>query len=351
VADVDADGRDEVLLADVGQVVIVDLAEGAGIGSWDLRAARHPVVAVLRRRPEAYHEMLRELEAAAAQAGDAPENGEVRRRPEPSEVPAGEEVRRRPEPSEAPAAGAVRDPGAPATIHAILAAKERHLASRLHYDDHERRLGLIRLLHPDASPAEVAAGQAEELGDVVAGAFEVVEVSPGRLVVERKASARAGGDARPVRIEKSIQLGGDRRSPTLSIQLAVENRSAVPFDARIGLELPAMLLGGGGNPAAWIEVSGRRSGHDSSGTAAGVATLSQGNDHLGVAIDASMEPPADAWWAPIETISNSESGFERVYQGCGLLLSWPRRLDPGERFHAILRLDAAIDRDLAEDEA
>ncbi len=39
--------------------------------------------------------------------------------------------------------------------------------------------------------------------------------------------------------------------------------------------------------------------------------------------------PADAWWAPIETISNSENGFERVYQGSGLLLSWPVALAAG----------------------
>ena len=30
-----------------------------------------------------------------------------------------------------------------------------------------------------------------------------------------------------------------------------------------------------------------------------------------------VDPAADAWWAPIETVSNSEDGFERVYQGSG----------------------------------
>jgi hypothetical protein len=50
-----------------------------------------------------------------------------------------------------------------------------------------------------------------------------------------------------------------------------------------------------------------------------------------VIVSTSVEPSADAWWAPIETISNSENGFERVYQGSGLLLSWPLTLGPGER--------------------
>ena len=32
---------------------------------------------------------------------------------------------------------------------------------------------------------------------------------------------------------------------------------------------------------------------------------------------------ADAWWAPIETVSNSEDGFERVYQGSGCCCPGP----------------------------
>ena len=63
--DLDMDGRDDVRLAGPGQVVTVDLTSGAGIGSWDIRAVRHALTAVMRRRPEAYHETLRAREAAA----------------------------------------------------------------------------------------------------------------------------------------------------------------------------------------------------------------------------------------------------------------------------------------------
>ncbi len=61
--DLDMDGIDEVRLADTGQVVTIDLDEGAGIGGWDIRPVRHALAAVLRRRPEAYHETLRAHEA------------------------------------------------------------------------------------------------------------------------------------------------------------------------------------------------------------------------------------------------------------------------------------------------
>jgi alpha-amylase len=39
--DLDLDGLPEAYLADPGQVVTVKPSEGGGIGSWDIRAARH----------------------------------------------------------------------------------------------------------------------------------------------------------------------------------------------------------------------------------------------------------------------------------------------------------------------
>ena len=92
-----------------------------------------------------------------------------------------------------------------------------------------------------------------------------------------------------------------------------------------------MLLGGGGNPAAWSEVDGvARQPRFGAGRRRGVTAFAQGNDYVGVAIDDARSPSRPTlWWAPVETISNSEAGFERVYQGAGLLFSWPLALAPG----------------------
>ena len=62
--DTDLDGRDDLLVTSPGQVVVVDPAEGAGIGSWDIRAVRHALTAVMRRRPESYHRTLIEHDVA-----------------------------------------------------------------------------------------------------------------------------------------------------------------------------------------------------------------------------------------------------------------------------------------------
>ena len=70
------------------------------------------------------------------------------------------------------------------------------------------------------------------------------------------------------------------------------------------------------------------------GTATDVERFAQGNDFIGVSIATLVDPPAEMWWAPLETISNSEHGFERVYQGSGWLVSWPLRLEPDARWSA-----------------
>ena len=57
--------------------------------------------------------------------------------------------------------------------------------------------------------------------------------------------------------------------------------------------------------------------------------LAFGNDYEGVRIEANLEPAARLTWYPVETVSNSEGGFERVYQGSSVLFRWPVSLAPG----------------------
>ncbi len=287
-ADFDLDGRDEALLADAGQVVLVDLDEGGGIGAWDIRMARHDLAAVLRRRPEVYHA---DLVATDPAPGTNPDETDVGR---------------------SIAGGAV--------------AKEAGLGARLVYDDHERRACLVRLLPPDATAATYGAGEQADLSDAPIAPHAVIELADGRLVTRQEVALADGGSAS---IRRTIDLSGSRAEPALQVTLEMTNMGTAPIDCRFGLEWPFMLLGGGHNPSAWLEVGGARGPHDGAGEATGAGSLRQGNDWLGLAIETTSPTSADAWWAPIETVSNSEGGYERVYQGSSLLLSWPLALDPG----------------------
>ncbi len=312
-ADTDLDGRDEILVTSPGQLLVIDPAEGGGIGTWDVRAVRHALTSVMRRRPEAYHALLRAHDGIAPAGSQNPEG----------EVP---------------------------TIHGTVRSREPGLAARLHYDAYERRSGLVHLFEPGTTPDAFGTAAAVELGDAHIGAYEIVSLEL-RIVrlVRGVALAGAHGPA-VVRVEKVFAFDGDRRAPSLGLAVTVENRSTEPLRFDLGLEWALTMLGGGGNPDAYYQFGSDALPHDSTGTRGDMTKVVSGNRYIGLELTTSIEPAATVWWAPIETISNSEFGFERVYQGSALVAVWPMILAPGERRSVAMRHAIATMADRAADE-
>ena len=112
------------------------------------------------------------------------------------------------------------------------------------------------------------------------------------------------------------------------------------------------LLGGGANPAAWVDVDAERGRFDARREAAATDAIAMGNDQLGIRIDATAAPDASAWWSSIDTVSVSEHGFEAIHQGACLLWAWPLRLAPGAStivsmtMHVTASLDRAVEEGL-----
>ncbi|MFI5253830.1 MAG: alpha-amylase/4-alpha-glucanotransferase domain-containing protein, partial [Candidatus Limnocylindrales bacterium] len=179
--------------------------------------------------------------------------------------------------------------------------------------------------------------------------WRVAHLGPGELSVQC-AAGRLG-------MFRRLRCGGPRGRPWLEVQASVTNRGDETFRADLTLEWGICLSGGGGNPAAWYEVLGTaggalaRSPHDGEGDHPALARLAFGNDHEGVRVDVVASPPARATWFPIETVANSEAGFERVYQGSALLFRWPVALAPGGSARVRLRLAVSEARDRTAEEA
>jgi 4-alpha-glucanotransferase len=53
-----------------------------------------------------------------------------------------------------------------------------------------------------------------------------------------------------------------------------------------------------------------------------------------VAVEIEARGASQLWIAPIETVSESEEGFERVYQGSQILGVWNVTLDPAQPWSA-----------------
>jgi alpha-amylase len=329
--DTNLDSLDEVLVTSPGQTVVVDPAGGAGISSWDLRASRVALASVLRRRPEAYHQRLvaHDLEAAEEALGEIE-----------TAATAGDRA--------TPAAAE-----APRTIHDTVNVKEPGLAAFLHYDRHERRSGLVHLLPVDGSTgvAQLTRATYLELGDFVEGAFEPITIADDGLVLRRLGNCTLDGADRPLVVTKAFSFGGGRLDPRLELEVEIENPGQLALAFELAIEWNVNLLGGGHNPAAYYETeTGERTSHDAAGEVASASKLAFGNDYEGVRVEATAKPSARLTWYPVETISNSEAGFERVYQGSSLLFRWPVSLAPGGRANLAVGLAVAqtIDHSAAE---
>ncbi|MFO7533944.1 MAG: alpha-amylase/4-alpha-glucanotransferase domain-containing protein [Candidatus Limnocylindrales bacterium] len=312
-ADFDVDGYDELLVSTAGQVVTLKPNEGGGIGSWDIRAARHALASVMRRRPEAYHDTLR-----AADAGELPEQE------------AGE--------------GAV-------SIHDLVKVNEPGISSRLWYDDYERRSGLVHLLPPETTAETFEQASFDELGDFVSGPFEVAGTGDGMVELVRDGSIRhVDGTSSSLRVRKTHRFGDDRRTPTLDLHVQLTNTGDRTIEALLGIEFDLNLLGGGGNPRAWYKVNGETGGFDARRTVSSADHVGMGNDHIGVELESRPTPGAAAWWSSIETMSLSESGFEGNHQGGCLLWVWQIGLAPDETTTVSLANLVRTHVDRAEDE-
>lgn len=344
LVDTDLDALNEILVTTPSQTLVVEPAEGANVSSWDLRASRMALVSVMRRRLEAYHAQLIDHEQAAA--GRSPG---------------------RPQSESAEEGAAEGEPGgAPKTIHEIVSVKEPGLVELLHYDRFERRSGLIHLLASNGAPTgeQLAAGDWEDLGDFAEEPFEVADLTDRSATLRRLGAVRSSGAVRRGRsvradthtrsltVEKMFAFGGSRRVPTLELVVGLENTGQTELAFELAVEWNFNMLGGGHNPAAFYELpDGTHDSHDSAGDLESATRLAFGNDHEGVKVGLTVEPAARLTWYPVETVSNSEAGFERVYQGSSLLARWPVSLAPGESTTRAIRFRAVQSVDRSSEEA
>jgi alpha-amylase len=295
--DVDADGRPEVMLRSEALLAVVKPDEGGAIFELDDRVRAFNLVDLMTRREEAYHDQLRRL---APQAG-----GE--------------------------AAGA----GGAVSIHDLVAVKEAGLENRLVYDAYRRGAGIDHALGPAADLDAFAAARLPEVA-ALAGAPYAWRIDAETLHLERRTPLLLDG-ARDLIVRKRLHLH-DR---VLEIDWALELEGDGEVDFRFGIEMAASLLAGDA-PDRWYEIA--ESPPDdprlaSRGVSSGVRRLEMVDAWLGVRLRFETDAAVDVWRVPIETVSNSESGFERVYQGSALLFVSRVRLAPGATWRRRLRLE------------
>jgi alpha-amylase len=138
----------------------------------------------------------------------------------------------------------------------------------------------------------------------------------------------------PLRVEKRMRVGS--KEGALRVRYRLTWRGSEPLEARWATQLNLSLTAGDA-PGRYYRVAGAPS-LGSRGAIAHAQTLALVDEWVGCEVEIGWSEPGDAGWAPIETVSLSEGGFERIYQGSSILVSWPVALLPGASWDAELRI-------------
>jgi alpha-amylase len=274
-ADYNFDSRPEVQLANDRLLALLAPAHGGALYELDVRAIRHNLLATLARRPEAYHRKV----LAGAGGG----NGEV------------------------------------ASIHDRVVFKQQGLEQRIQYDDHLRKSLQDHFYGNDATLEGVASGRAAQQGDFLHGAYEArIRRNPDRIQVQMTRAGTALG--RALRITKGVTLAAG--SSTLEIAYLLEG---LPADQPLhfAVELNFAGLPAGADDRYFYDAGHQRLGQI--GTKLNLVDIQElglVDEWLGVDILLKTSSPTSFWTYPVETVSQSEGGFELVHQSVVVQPHW-----------------------------
>lgn len=304
--DFDADGADEYLLRNSAFRLLVDPAENGAALEFDHVAADTDLAHVLARRPEAYHGLV-----AQAFVGD-------------------------------------REGDAPASIHEIARAKEAGLDRLLVYDRAPRRVFQDGWVSPDTDLALRERGGETRLDGPDAG-YEVTGFSDAdggiRLVLNRNVARDVSSGGAWIRMTKEYRLTPDG---ALTVSWTAANPTAEAWDAVLLVDLNLTVLSPIG-PERWLGIDGDRRAPAERREGTGVRCVDLGDATRDLRVLFEPDEPAGVRTFPVETVSSSESGFERTYQGTCLTLWWRVAVAPRSVGRRCIRVRAASPTDTVAD--
>lgn len=294
VVDHDGDLSDEVLLEGTDWNAYVAPSRGGSVFELDLIGPRFHLTDVLGRRLEAYH---RDVARARVVPDEELEN---------------------------------------VSAHDLVRATEPNLVDKLAIDGYERGAFVDHLLPADATPDGLSRGTARPLVELAQLPYAIERAYDGGATAGVVMTATVEG----VAIRKEIAIDG----ATVTARLALEPPAGVAArDVALATEFDFTLLAPDASdgralvvrgPGVRDEVAaapGARAAHT------GVTQVDIISESLGVHVRLEADPPAELWRLPIETVSQSERGFEPTYQGTALVFVWRAPLGGGHALRTSLR--------------
>lgn len=293
--DFDFDGRTEIRLANDQLDAWIAPAKGGMLYELDLHPQRHNLLATLDRQPEAYHEQVRLGPGQARSIIDASQ---------------------------------------------LATFKQEGLERMVRYDRFRRKSLVDHFFDLETGLEQVADGAAMERGDFASGIYEAsIRRNPGRIQVLLSRAGNAWGI--PFRMSKAITL--DAASGVLELAYRLEDLPA-DFRQHLAVEFNFAGLPAQAEGRFFRDAGGRNLGH--LGSRLDLATadfIGLVDDWLDIAVGLEIGLPtngrtAGLWTFPIESVSQSEGGFELVHQSVVVMPHWIVTPDPAGCWQMAMRL-------------
>lgn len=230
--------------------------------------------------------------------------------------------------------------GGVATIHDLVRVKEPGLENKLFYDPENRASLVERILPLDTKVENLMSAQYRELGDFHHSVFSTKVETPKSKgkPVQLTLSHKGFVESIPVELTKKVILeSGDFDLKTV---YRLKNLGSQEMKFLLMTEWNLTLLAGDAPDRNYF-VKGRDLSSprlNSVGMEENVTEFGMRDGWLNLEINFQSEKPGQFWRYPVETISQSEGGFEKVYQGSCLLLGWMVVLPPQGTFEAPVRV-------------
>ncbi len=220
--------------------------------------------------------------------------------------------------------------------------KQAGLDERLQYDAYPRK-SLIDHFYPVEATLDAVSGGAAELGDFLARAYDArLRRNPDRMQVQLSAEGRVGEHT--VRITKGLTL--EAGSSSLEIAYLLEDLPpGQPL--HFAVEFNFAGLPAGADDRYFYGHARQRFGQ--LGTRldlAGARELGLADEWLGIDVHLMLSRPSGLWTFPVESVSQSEGGFELVHQSVAVVPHWFVEADADGRWSVNMHL--AIDTSAAE---
>jgi hypothetical protein len=219
------------------------------------------------------------------------------------------------------------------SIHDNITVKEKGLENYLKYDRFPRKNLIDHIFSSAVTLEQFRNGEYFEDGDFVGGKYDYCLNKKEHSII----FSRDGWvNWQHFRIEKKIIL----EDLLIKIAYSLTNNSDKPNFFRFGPEFNFAMLGGNSPDRYYLADDQRlpESALNSKGSLKGIKALAVLNEWDRFKLTVSSEKAKEFWYFPVETVSLSESGFERVYQSSVVVPLFEVNLQPGETVEIPLNL-------------